>query len=234
MPTPALLFVTSRISDPSKTTDERFNRMYNEEHLPDVLSYRTKITDLALRYKNTNPSSERPYLALYPLEDTSIFTNGTFEQLAADTRHSRTYNGEDVMNFIEFGPRAYEKIQTYEGYGHADDTGKQRGRSLTCVAMEPAEDGEADFEDWYRKQHLDMMSMCRGYLRTTRYKRIDGVEPRFLALHEWDCKPEEFPTEQMKQVTSTEWCRKILGEAKAFERDLFELIEVQGDAERKL
>lgn len=234
MSKPALLFVTSRISDPSKTTDERYNQMYNEEHLPDVLNYKVKVTDLALRYKNSNPSSDRPYLALYPLDDVSFFTRGTFEQLAADTRHSRTYGGEDVMDFIEFGPRAYEKIQTYEGYGHENDSGKDRGRTVTCVAMEPAEDGEADFEDWYRKQHLDMMAMCTGYLRTTRYQRIDGVSPRYLALHEWALAPEEFPTAQLKQVTSTEWSKKILGEAKVFERDLFELIEVQGDLEKKL
>lgn len=234
MSNPALLFVTARITDPSKTTDSQFNEMYDKEHLPDVLNYKKHVTDLALRYKNSNPSSDRPYLALYPLENADFFSSGTLEQLTTDTRHSRTYNGADITTFVEFGPRPYEKIQTYEGYGHADETGEARGQSLTCVAMEPAEGEDADFDAWYRKQHLDMLAMCSGYRRTTRYKRIDGVAPRYLALHEWACAPGEMPAEQIKQVTSTEWSKKIIGEAKVFDRDVFELIQAQGDVARKL
>jgi hypothetical protein len=234
MSKPALLFVTARIPDPSKTTDEKFNKMYNDEHLPDVLNYKTKVTDLALRYKNINPSSDIPYLALYPVKDASFFTSGILEQLTDDTRHSSTYDGEDITKIVAFGPRQYEKIQSYEGYGHEDESGEHRGRTLTCVAMEPAEGEDADFEDWYRKQHLDMLAMCTGYRRTTRYKRIDDVVPRYLALHEWDCKPENLPKEQVKQVAATEWSKKIIGEAKVFDRDVFELIEAQGDLGRKL
>lgn len=236
MSNPGLLFVAARISDPSKTTDEQFNKFYNEEHLPDVLNYKTKITSLALRYKNTNPSSERPYLALYPLEDDSFFSSGILEQLTEDTKHSKTYNGADVTEFLHFDARPYKKIQTFEGHGHADKTGKERGQTLTCVAMEPAEgaEAEADFDAWYRKQHLDMLAMCEGYRRSTRYERVDGVKPRFLALHEWACKPEDLPDEMVEQVCETEWSRKILGEAKVFDRDIFELIEAQGEVEMKL
>jgi hypothetical protein len=236
MSNPGLLFVAARISDPSKSTDEQFNKFYSEEHFPDVLNYKTKITSLALRYKNTDPSSERPYLALYPLEDTSWFSSGIREQLREETKHSKTYNGANVIDFIHFDARLYKKIQSFEGYGHADRTGRERGQTITCVAMEPAEGAEAgaDFEAWYRRQHLDMLAMCEGYRRTTRYERIDGVRPRFLALHEWDCKPEDLPKEKVKQVCETEWSRKILGEAKVFDRDVFELIEAQGKVEMKL
>ena len=242
MSPPGLLFVASRISDPSKTTDAQFNKMYNEEHLPDVLNYKTKITDLALRYKNTNTSSssERPYLALYTLEDAaSFFASGTLQQLTEDTKHSASYGGQNITDFVHFDARPYEKIQTFEGPGHHDgnNAGKEdRARTITCVAMEPARgaEAEADFEAWYRKQHLDMMAMCKGYRRSTRYKRLDGVEPRYLALHEWDCKPADLPKEQVEQVKQTEWSRKILAEARVFDRDVFELIEVQGDLGREL
>ena len=238
MSKPGLLFVASRISDPSKTTDAQFNKFYNEEHLPDVLNYKPKICDLALRYKNTDPSSERPYLALYPMEEdaATFLSSGTLEKLIEETQHSTTYNGANVTDFVHFDARPYAKIQTFEGYGHADKTGKDRGQTITCVAMEPAEaDGaQADFEDWYRKQHLDMLAMCEGYRRTTRYERVDGVRPRFLALHEWACKPEDLPKEMVKQVAETEWSRKILGEAKVFDRDVFEIVEAQGGLEKKL
>lgn len=235
MSQPALLFVGSRILDSNKTTDEQFNRMYDDEHLPDVLNYKPNVTDLALRYKNTNPSSSNPYLALYPIEDVSFFTSGTLEKLTTDTRHSRTFGGQDILELVNFDPRPYEKIQTFEGYGHAHSSGEEsRGKTLVCVAMEPAEGQDEDFEDWYRKQHLDMLAMCKNYRRTTRYKRIDGAKPRFLALHEWACGAGELPAGQVKQITETEWSRKVIGEAVVFERDVFELIQVQGDKARKL
>ena len=63
---------------------------------------------------------------------------------------------------------------------------------------------------------------------------MDGEAPRFLALHEYGCKPEELPVEQIKQVTQTEWSKKIVSESKVFERNVFRLIEAQGDTELNL
>jgi len=205
---------------------------YNDEHLPDVLKY--NVSKVALRYKNTNQSPDRPYLALYPLDDASFLQSPALSKFVEDTRKSKTYDGDDIYDHVNFELRPYEKIQTFEGYGHDSRTGDERGQTIICVAMEPAEGEEADFDEWYRKQHLDMLSMCRGYRRTTRYKRLDGVTPRFLALHEYACAPSEVPTNQIKQVTSTEWSKKIISEAKAFDRDVFELIQAQGDTAMKL
>ena len=98
--------------------------------------------------------------------------------------------------------------------------------------MEPGD--ERDFDEWYRKQHLDVLSMIPGYRRCTRYKRIDEQTPRYLAIHEYACRAGEISDEAIKQVSSTEWSAKIIGEAKALERDVYELIAVQGNEGRKL
>jgi hypothetical protein len=42
------------------------------------------------------------------------------------------------------------------------------------------------------------------------------------------------PAEQVKQVATTEWSLKILKEAEVYDRDVYELIEAQGDLGRKL
>jgi hypothetical protein len=232
MSTPGLMFVSSRVLDPTKTSDEKYNRFYNDEHLPDVLGY--NVTKLALRYKNTAKETDRPYIALYPLDDVNYLHSEALGKLIEDTKISKTFDNTDIYAHLAFDLRPYTKIQTYEGYGLEDKSGKERGQTLVCVAMQPAEGEEQDFEDWYRKQHLDMLAMCRGYRRTTRYKRIDGKTPQFLALHEYACAPTELPAEQTKQVVSSEWSKKIIGEAKAFDRDVFELIQAQGDTSLKL
>lgn len=226
------MFVTSSILDDTKTSDEKYNRFYNEEHLPDML--RIAPCSLAMRYKNVLPGSTMPYLAIYPIPDSGYLTSPDMGRLIDTTRKSKTFDNEDIFHYVEFNLRPYEKIQTFEGYGHADKSGRERGKTLVCVAMEPTGTGELDFEEWYRRQHLDMLSMCKGYRRTTRYRRLDKQQPRYMALHEYDCKPGELPAEQIKQTTQTEWSRKVISDAKVFERDVFELMEVQGDADEKL
>ncbi|KAK4495555.1 hypothetical protein PRZ48_001220 [Zasmidium cellare] len=230
MPTPGLTFVASNVLDPAKTSDEIYNKFYNDEHLPDVLA--SGLTKLALRYKNANPEAKIPYLALYPVEDASITGSEAAAKLIQDTQRSKTFNGDDIHDHINFDIRRYEKIQTYEAYQQEGRSGKERGQTIIAVGMEPGD--EADFDEWYRKQHLDMLAMCRGYRRCTRYKNMDDQEPRFLALHEYDCKPGDIPSEQIKQVVSTEWSKKIVGEAKIFDRNVFELIQAQGQTELNL
>ena len=232
MPTPGLMFVASKVLDPHKTSDEKYNRFYNDEHLPDVLNHGT--CNITLRYKNSNPDAEIPYIALYPLEDAQFLASKELKELVESTRKSTTFDGDDIYDHIHFDLRPYEKIQTFEGYGLADKSGKERGQTIVAVAMEPAQGEEADFEDWYRKQHLDMLAMCKGYRRTTRYKRLDDQQPRFLALHEYACEPEALPAEQIKQVRETEWSWKVVDNAKVFDRDVFVLIQAQGETGEKL
>jgi len=197
-----------------------------------VLKY--NVSKVAFRYKNNNQSSDRPYLALYPLGDAAYLQSPDLGKLVEDTRKSKTFDGDDIYNHLHFDLRPYEKIQTFEGYGHETKTGDGRGQTIICVAMEPANGEDADFDEWYRKQHLDMLAMCRGYRRTTRYKRLDGTTPRYLALHEYACAPSDVPGDQIKQVVSTEWSKRIIAEARAFDRDVFELIQAQGETSLKL
>lgn len=67
-----------------------------------------------------------------------------------------------------------------------------------------------------------MISMCRGYNRSTRYKKLDGSEPRYLAIHEYATT--DFPGDQLKVVVGTEWSQKVIKGAKAFVRDQWEYI----------
>jgi hypothetical protein len=226
-----ILFVTSYIINPSKTTDEAYNRFYNDEHLPDVIS--SGGTTLGLRYKNTKPATETdmPYLALYPV-DTQWLGSPEHNHLITSTKKSPAMQTEDRNELVKFDSRFYEKIQTFEGYDLQAKSNEPRGQTIVCVAIEPGD--EKDFDAWYRTQHLDMLSMIPGYRRGTRYRRIGSKKPTYLAIHEYTCKPDAISAEMIAQVSATEWSKKVISEAKAIERDVFELIEVQGEKGRKL
>ncbi|KAI8633633.1 hypothetical protein F5Y19DRAFT_414299 [Xylariaceae sp. FL1651] len=232
MAIPGLMYVGSRVRNPQRTSDELYNRFYNDEHLPEVLSH--GHSKLALRYKNADINAPLPYIALYPIDDASFIGSPTSKQLIEDTKRSKMLGCDNIFELIYFEMRPYEKIQTYEAYGHENDSGQQRGSTLLCVTIEPAEGQDEDFDAWYRKQYLDMLGMCEGYRRCTRYRRKDGAFPRFIELHEFDCLPDELPTEQITQVRGTTWSQEILNEAKFYDHDVFTLIQTQGDTHLKL
>ena len=63
--------------------------------------------------------------------------------------------------------------------------------------------------------------MLNGYRRSTRYQKLDGTIPRYLALHESDTAG---TSPEMKIVLGTEWSKKIIGGAKVSSSDVWEYI----------
>lgn len=234
MATQGLCYVTSRAKDSSQLADAKFNEFYDDEHVPDMLRY--NFSKLALRYKNTEPDSRAAYLALYPLGDIATLSSPETSKMMEECQHSRIL-GDNHHSLIDYGIGVWTKLQTYEGYNRNVSASHQgRARTLVAVFIEPGEgaEAEADLDAWYRKQHLDMLSMCRGYRRSTRYRRAGDEAPRFLALHEFDCTPKELPADQIQQVRETAWSRDVLGKAKVFDRYVWRLIGEQGATEMQL
>lgn len=236
MSKPGLMYIISHPIDPEKTPDDKYNLFYNEEHLPDVLA--GGPIDVALRYKNVNPEAKAQYIALYPLDNADYMGSAENLRLLEDTRKSRTLGCDDIADLIHFELRPYTKIQTYEGPPHegaAAAVGPEpRARTLVSISFEPREGGDQEFDDWMRQEHLELSAAMQGFRRTTRYVRKDGAMPRYLVLNEFDGNLADIPAEQSARVMSTEWARKIMGEARAIERDVYTLIQEQGDPSVKL
>ncbi|KAJ8131850.1 hypothetical protein O1611_g1773 [Lasiodiplodia mahajangana] len=226
--TQGLMFVTSRVRDPRKTPDELYNRFYDEEHLGLVLA--GGQTKLALRYKNVSTKAAVPYIALYPINDVSFFGSPGNLKLIEDVKKSEILGCDNVSELIDFELRSYEKIHTFEGYGRArrKDASEQPARTLIVVTIDPAEGCEKEIDAWYRKQHLEMLNMCKGFRRCTRYMRVDGACPRYLALAEYDSSPRNLPRDQIKQVYATEWNGMISARTKSYDLNVFALIQAQG------
>ncbi|KAI5928229.1 hypothetical protein F4810DRAFT_647539, partial [Camillea tinctor] len=132
--------------------------------------------------------------------------------------------------------RALEKTQTYEAPNRHGDGSNTSGhaKTLLCVGLEPRDGGEDDADAWFRQEHLDFLAGSPSYRRCTRYVLRSGNGPRLLALHEYACETKDLPTGRLAESCETEWGKRVLGPVKALEREVFELIEVQGDANRKL
>lgn len=233
MSDPGLLLVHSRIYNPA-LSDADFNRFYDEEHLGDVLRWKPKFTDLALRYKNIDSESKFPYIALYPVHHCSFLTDGGHRQMADGTRQIRFMHNADIEDYVQYDAHFYRKFHTFEGQDHKGRSGEERGRTLIHVEIEPGLGMEEEFEEWYQKQHLDMLSMVAHYRRTTRYRRLDLQKPSYLVLHEYDCKPADLRNDQIALTVGTEWSKRILAKVSTYKRAVYELIQSQGETSLNL
>jgi len=229
MPTPGLLYALSKIKDPSLSEDN-YNDWYSNHHIHHVVD--AGLADLAIRYKNTNPNAKWPYLAIYRMPDVAKMQDEKVMGAIA-SKHDLIPNGQTWMEALEADIRPFVLLQKFEGQVPKEGP---RGKALRTVLVEPAEGGDEEFDEWYRKQHLDMLSMVNGFRRSTRYKLVLEAEalghPRYIACHEYDTA--NFPVEQVKLVTGTEWSKKILGGAKKFEGDIWEEIAAYGATDSKL
>ena len=107
-----------------------------------------------------------------------------------------------------------------------------RAPCLATASIEPGpgNEADADFNDWYHRQHLDMLSMCTGYRRSFRYKLKSSTRPDcpgYIALHEFETV--ELPADQVARTSETEWSTKVLRAAKKFESMIWKLEMGFGD-----
>lgn len=109
---------------------------------------------------------------------------------------------------------------------------------LCSVALQPAAGEHADFDRWYREEHLRLLSECPGYCRSRRlevvnatvldkFERSEPEVPQYLALHEFDGK--EFPMEALGKTAGTEWAKKVMGNLSAAEIGWYRLKRTYDD-----
>ncbi|TKA74538.1 hypothetical protein B0A49_02989 [Cryomyces minteri] len=183
MPTSGLLYVYSKIICPT-LSPARFAQRYEEVHIPDI--FKTSGIKTAYHYLTASLSPEaidRPYLALYPLED--LHSLRTDDLKGIPVHHDILPGTKAIFDVAEFDTRYYAHVQTFE-----TDGAKPGAANLVISAdFTPAEGGENDFDPWYRQEHLHKLAKCPGYRQTRRSEKKRLLEPpMFLALHEFEGK----------------------------------------------
>ncbi|KAJ9637846.1 hypothetical protein H2199_007341 [Coniosporium tulheliwenetii] len=243
-----LLYIASRIKHPDPPEDT-YNHWYNTKLIPSMLAAAKNSGGpaLVLRYKNNDVSPDKfPDLALLPLDDLAALDSDAWTSLRL----------RPADESVECDVRQYELMQRFEGKPRSpkskDGTGNwlmvdrarhETGRG-TCIVAAANTPGvsDAEFDEWYRKQHLDMLSMVRGYRRSTRYKLVPTANeritpggediPRYLALHEFDNA--DFDMEQLRMCARTEWSKRVVGTYRQMWRDNWRLVHEAGDTSRRL
>lgn len=105
---PGLLYVNSKVTD-SKLTPEIFTEWYEDVHIADI--FKSKTIMRAFRYYSVTPESvDRPYLALYPLEEVKVLQSDAFKSIPV---HSKLVPGDGlIFNLANFDTRYHTHVKT--------------------------------------------------------------------------------------------------------------------------
>lgn len=109
---------------------------------------------------------------------------------------------------------------------------------LVSVTLEfEGEEGAREWEEWYKEEHIGMLSKVPGWLRTRMYKTssIDSKAKReYVAIH--DYKPQNgLGGTEFQAAVSTPWAKRMLGEvATGKTRRVYDLYYTFGPAPRHI
>jgi hypothetical protein len=219
-----LLWLLSKPNYPG-FTDAIFNKWYTEVHLVDVVN--SGLIDLAVRYKNVDPTAKWPYLAIYRIPDLNYWnsTAGQAKFLTIPIYNPLLPDGKSLYEVITYEIDIAKTIQKFEG--PLEQMG--RGKGLRTEEIVPHDGKQLDA--WYRRQHLDMLSMVDGYQRSTRYKSAQTwtkniTEADWYGIHEFS--EAKWSAEKLKIVDGTKWSKKVLGESKMADINLWDWIAEHG------
>ncbi|KAK4941666.1 hypothetical protein LTR10_018405 [Elasticomyces elasticus] len=233
MPTKYLLSVNSRPQPGVGVDDDLWIKWYKEEHLDDLVNSKTATKavfykeshDFAFKAKEPHP---RGFLALYQTDREEPLKSKEFQH---DVRqNSEMWPQQKPTSEIgDFDGRNYTLIQEFD----PKKVGDSAPPYLLTVEMEPSEANEKDFEDWYRQEHLDLLSKLPGYRRSLRYVigpkafNTQGEPPKYLAIHEID-DVHAFDGKEAEAANTTPWTTKHLKEAKTFIPRMWEKVYSKG------
>ncbi|KAK0222456.1 hypothetical protein EDD85DRAFT_960098 [Armillaria nabsnona] len=96
---------------------------------------------------------------------------------------------------------------------------------LVINAMTPSVTSETQFNDWYTKEHIPLLSKVPSWLFSRRFALVETTEgsgaPRYLALHEW-ADLAAFQSKEFLCATNTTWRTEVLSQVVRKERWVME------------
>ncbi|OQN98122.1 hypothetical protein B0A48_15954 [Cryoendolithus antarcticus] len=107
---PGLLFVNSKITKPDQLSPEAYADWYTKRHIPDI--FKTSGIKQAARWQALDPNQDRPYLALYPLEDLDYLNSDEFR--AIPVHDDKLPGSGAIFDVASFDTRYYAFEQLYE------------------------------------------------------------------------------------------------------------------------
>lgn len=76
---PGMLFVNSKISQPDILDEKTYMHWYDDDHIAEITE--TSGIKSARRFIDIDPNADKPYLAMYPMDDIAFVKGDEFKKI---------------------------------------------------------------------------------------------------------------------------------------------------------
>jgi hypothetical protein len=178
-----------------RAAEDEFQDWYDTEHLPE----RQRVPGFLLCERWIGAADRRVSVATYDLETVGVLQTPAYQAIG----------GENPSPWSRRVTGLVDRLMRFEGEQilPGDQLPPGNAGGLLLNAMNIAPEREAEFNDWYDKEHIPALAAVPGVLCARRFRGTSGNR-RYVALYHLAI-PEVVESDEWKQARQSDWTSRL-------------------------
>ena len=178
-----------------QAAEDEFNDWYDTEHLPE----RERVPGFLVCQRWIGTDDRTVSVATYDLESVAVLKSPQYLAIG----------GENLSPWSKRVTARVERLMRYEGDQilPGDELSPRNAGGLLLNAMNIAPGLEAEFNEWYDKEHIPALRAVPGVLSARRFRGTSGNRT-YAALYHLEA-PEVVESAEWKKARESEWTDRL-------------------------
>jgi hypothetical protein len=178
-----------------QAAEDEFNDWYDTEHLPE----RRRVPGFLVCERWIGATDRRVSVATYDLEDVKVLKSPAYLAIG----------GENLSPWSKRVTSRVERLMRFEGDQilPGDQLPPSGAGGLLLNAMNVAPEFEAEFNEWYDKEHIPALAAVPGVLSARRFRGSSGNR-KYVALYHL-ATPEVQESAEWKLARQSDWTSRL-------------------------
>jgi hypothetical protein len=182
--------------DYAPAREDEFNDWYDQEHVPE----RLRVPGFLNAQRWVSDDGQKIAVATYDLETHAVLRSAPYLAVGGDNGSVWTKRVTSIAKSI----LRFEGEQIVPG----NLTGPAEANGLLVATMNVDPAAEAEFNEWYNKEHLPQLAAVPGVLAARRFQAAPGVDKKYLALYHLT-STDVSRSEAWSKAANTPWTGKM-------------------------
>jgi hypothetical protein len=179
----------------ARAAEDEFHDWYDTEHLPE----RQRVPGFLVCQRWIGTQDRKVSVATYDLESVAVLKGPAYQAIG----------GQNLSPWSKRITGQVERLMRFEGDQilPGDQLPPDKAEGLLLNAMNIAPELEAEFNEWYDKEHIPALAAVPGVLCARRFRSTSGNR-KYVALYHL-ATPEVQESAEWKQARQSDWTSRL-------------------------
>jgi hypothetical protein len=179
----------------ARAAEDEFHDWYDTEHLPE----RQRVPGFLVCQRWIGAQDRKVSVATYDLESVAVLNTPAYQAIG----------GQNLSPWSKRVTGQVERLMRFEGDQilPGDQLPPDKAEGLLLNAMNIAPEFEAEFNEWYDKEHIPALAAVPGVLCARRF-RSTSANRKYVALYHL-ATPEVQESVEWKQARQSDWTSRL-------------------------